>query len=238
MTSRRLRIQRLARREEKAILKRVTVLSVVSLVLTVLLFTIGISLLGKFADLLSLVFKDKEDNPGQVTSLLAPILDELPEATNGAKLNVHGFVSDGEKVEIYLSGEKVGEAEIEENRFEFEDVSLKEGENQISAKTISGDRNSESSKTVIVIFDQEEPKLEIEIPTEGQNFVGNNRVNVRGKTDKDAQVYANGFLASVDFEGNFEVFVPVSEGETSIEIKAIDSAGNTKTETRKVNFRK
>lgn len=237
MQNRRLKIERLARREEKTIIKRIFVLSFVSLALAVFIFTVGISLLGKFTDLLGLVFKGKQDVAQSVT-LQPPVLDDLPQATNSAKLVVSGFIPSGDAVEIYLDGEKDGDATVDGSKFEYEDLVLVDGENKISAKAVNGDDTSDESETVIVVLDKTDPKLEIESPTDGQTITGNNRVPVVGKTDKDAQVYANGFLASVDFDGQFEVFVPVSEGESTIEIKAIDSAGNVKVEQRKVMFRK
>lgn len=233
-----IRIQRLARREEKLILRRIISLSILSVILAIFVFTVGVSFLGKLTDLLGLVFKGKEDTTSETTAVQPPILDDLPEATNSAKLTVKGFVSDGDKVEIYLDDEKIGDTEVADSKFEYEEVTLLNGENKISAKALRADKTSDASRVAVVVLDKEEPKLEIESPTEGQTFAGNNRVLVSGKVDGDSQVYANGFLASVDFEDKFEVFVPVAEGESTIEIKAIDSAGNTKVEKRKITFRK
>lgn len=233
-----LRIQRLARREEKQVIRRIIFLSVISVVLTTFVFTVGVSLLGKFADLLDVVFPGKEDETSELITVQPPILDDLPEATNSADLEVTGFAIDGDIVEIYLDSEKLDSVEIVDGRFKYENVTLAEGENKLSVKSVRGNKTSDFSKTYVVILDKVEPKLEIESPTEGQNFIGNNRIKVLGKTDRDATVYANGFLASVDFEGKFEVLVPVAEGESEIEIKAVDLAGNTKVEKRKVVFRK
>lgn len=141
-------------------------------------------------------------------------------------------------MELFLNDDVLGEATLDGSKFVYEDLDLKSGDNTISAIAKLGENESEQSKTVTVVLDRDEPKLEIESPTEGQTFGLNNRATVSGTTDKDAQVYANGFLASVDFEGKFEVLVPIPEGESTIEIKALDSAGNTKIEKRKVNFRK
>lgn len=237
MQNRRLKIERLARREEKTIIKRIFVLSFVSLALAIFIFTVGISLLGKFTDLLGLVFVGKQDTT-QSDSLQPPVIDDLPQATNSAKLVIGGFISAGEKVEIYLDGEKDGDATVDGSKFEYEDLVLADGENKISAKAVSGDNTSDESETITVVLDKTDPKLEIESPSNDQTITGNNRIAVVGKTDKDAQVYANGFLASVDLDGQFEVFVPVAEGESIIEVKAIDSAGNVKTEQRKITFRK
>lgn len=233
-----IHIQRLARREEKLILRRIISLSILSVILAIFVFTVGVSLLGKLTDLLGLVFKGKEDTTSETGTVQPPILDDLPQATNSAKLTVKGFVSDGDKVEIYLDDKKLGDTEVADSKFEYEEVTLLNGENKISAKAVRGDKTSDASRVAVVVLDKEEPKLEIESPTEGQTFAGNNRILVSGKVDGDSQVYANGFLASVDFENKFEVFVPVVEGESTIEIKAVDPAGNTKVEKRKITFRK
>jgi|SRR3989344_2027262 len=233
-----IRIQRLAKREEKAILRRIFYLSAISIVLAVLLFTVGVSILGKFVDLLGLVFKGKDTSSSEEIILQPPVLDELPQATNSARLSVKGFVSSGDRVAIYIGDKKTADVAVSDSKFEYEDLSLTDGENKISAKTSLGDKTSDFSNVAVVVLDTGEPLLEIESPSEGQTFAGNNRVKVSGKTDLDAQVYANGFLASVNFEGKFEVLVPLAEGESEIEIKVIDPAGNTKVEKRKVTFRK
>ena len=161
------------------------------------------------------------------------------QATNSANLTISGFSQDETKVVIYNDLQNVGEAEVESGKFQFENLKLKDGQNEISAKAISkSGKESDFSGSVKIILDKEPPKLEEDTPSEGQSFSQDNRIKVSGKTDKDAQVYANGFLASVTAEGNFEVLVPVLEGETTIEIKATDDAGNTKVESRKVNFKK
>lgn len=233
------RIERLAKREERTIVRRVISLSILTIILGIFLLTLGIPILGKFADFLEIIFKK---DSGQLTSVAKapqpPSLDELPQATNSARLAVGGFSSDGEQVVIYLDGEKVTEVKVLERKFIYENLTLKDGENKISAKAVNDDKQSDFATIQTVVLDKEAPKLEIEAPSEGQYFSTNNRIRVKGSTDRDAQVFANGFLASVDSEGKFEVFVPVAEGESTIEVKAIDLAGNIKMETRKVNFRK
>ncbi|MBI2327515.1 hypothetical protein HYU92_04315 [Candidatus Curtissbacteria bacterium] len=238
MTRRITRVERLARKEEKATVKRIISLSIVSGILAIFLFTIGIQLLGKFADFLDAIFKNKEINVIDNSAIGEPKIDPLPHATNSARLAVSGFASDSNSVIIYLNGQKSGTANVEAGKFKFEDLELRSGENKVEAKAVSGGRESNFSDAWIVILDREKPTLEVEGPAEGQFFSGNNRIKVFGKAEKDTQVYANGFLASIDLEGKFEVFVPLGEGKNTVEIKAIDLAGNTKTEMRKITFRK
>ncbi|MDP2632381.1 MAG: hypothetical protein Q8P25_01520 [Candidatus Curtissbacteria bacterium] len=232
-----LRIDRLARKEERATIRRIISLTIISVVLGAIFFGLGIPFLGRSADFIGGVFHRNES--ASEDAPLPPVLDDLPDATNSAKLTVGGFSSGGKTVEIFLDGEKVGAVDISDNNFKYEDLRLEEGDNNVYAKSVSeSGKISDSSQSMVVVFDTKEPKLEIENPTEGQNFLANNRIRVNGTTDGDSQIYANGFLASTNPEGKFEVFVPVLEGETTIEIVALDPAGNKKVEKRKVNFKK
>ncbi|KKR78140.1 MAG: hypothetical protein UU23_C0003G0038 [Candidatus Curtissbacteria bacterium GW2011_GWA1_40_9] len=199
--------------------------------------TVGISALGKFADLLGIVFTHEEQNTDENSKLTSPILNTLPVFTNDDNIKVSGFSPTGEKVEIYLDGDKVGEVILESGRFEY-DLTLKTGENEIAARTTSGARQSELSSSVIVNFDKTVPKLEVTNPSEGQSFYGDNKVPVEGKTERDAQVFVNGFLANVDSDGNFDVIIPIPEGDSELEVKALDDAGNTNIVKISVNIRK
>jgi len=234
------RLERFARREEKATLKRIVYLSIFSIILAVLLFTLGIPFLGKFVDVLDIFFKDKNESQlSSSDSPRPPKIDDLPSATNSATLAIFGFSDESTSVAIYLDSKKIGEAQVKDGKFTYQDLILQNGENSISAKAQKGlELESDFSQVLTITLDKDEPALEVENPFEGQSFSGNNRILVSGKTDSDAQVYANGFLANIDQDGKFEVFVPILEGETTLEVKAIDEAGNVKIEKRKVNFRK
>jgi len=232
------RVQRLARKEESAIIKRIVWLTVLSVVIIILVFTVGIPLLGGFADLLGKLLGGK--NPVGVVDeggLSAPIIENLPHATNSASLVVFGFANDGKNVEVYLNSEKVGEAEVIDDKFKYEGLNLKSGENEITAKSIDSSGNtSNSSQNSKVILDTIKPEIAIVIPSDGQSFSGINKAKVEGSSEKDAEILVNGFLANVDNDGKFEVTIPLSEGENVVEAKATDAAGNTSTVLLKVNF--
>lgn len=233
------RIERLARKEEKNIIKRIFFLSVISVVLIIVIFTVGISALGKFADLTDAVFKNKTpDAKTESATLLPPILDTLADATSNPQLKISGFSSDGDKVEVYLDGENVGETPIEGGKFSYENITLKDGENELAVKAVGAGGESELSSGVKITLDKKEPTLEVTSPTDGQTFLENNRIKVAGTTEKDAQVFANGFLANVGADGKFDVTIPLTEGENQIEVKAQDEAGNVKTIKVKANFKK
>ena len=234
------RVERLARREEKLVIKRIFTLSILSIIIIAVLLTLGIPTLGKFADLLDKVFKRGAANSAQqVSNVSPPRFDQLPKHTNQQRINILGFAVDGSKVELYLDENSFGEVEIADGKFEFKDIKLANGENRIKARTLDNSgKTSDFSNEETISLDTVEPSLEVTIPVDGQTFERNNKVKVAGKTEKDAQVYANGFLANVDASGNFEVTVPLAEGENAIEVKALDEAGNSKIVGVKVNFRK
>src|SRR3990167_5023273 len=183
MLKRTTRLERLAKKEERETVKRIISLSFLSLILAILLFTLGIPLLGKFADFLDLFFKKSETVTVSKEIPNPPRLNPLFSATNSAQLTVDGFSDTGTKVVIYLNSEKAGETNIADGKFHFEDLFLKKGENRIWAKTVSFDeRESDSSQSQIIIQDLEEPQLLVETPIDNQSFSGDNRIKVLGTT--------------------------------------------------------
>jgi len=232
------RVQRLARREEKDIVKRIFFLSVVSIVLIFFLLTVGITALGKLAELTDAIFKPDEKTLSENTDLTPPILDNGSKNAKTDKYKLTGFSSGGTKVEVFNNATLVGESPIESGKFEYE-LTLIEGENEITAKTLDESGNeSELSDPIIVTFDKTDPKLEVTSPTDGQSFYSNNRIPVEGKAEVDSEVFVNGFLANISVDGSFDVIVLLPEGDSEIEVKAVDRAGNEKVIKIKVNFRK
>ena len=233
------RVQRLARKEESAVIKRIFWLSVLSIVIVIVIFTIGIPLLGRFADLLDNIFGNNSNTVSEGEAPLPPVVDTLPENTNQRTITVSGFSTNSSRVEIYNFGQLVNETNVNNSKFEFIDFRLSEGENKLSFKNFSADgKSSDFSQEIVIVFDNKPPDLEVENPTDGQIFLQNNKIKVNGKTENNAQVFANGFLANVSADGNFEVSIPLVEGENKIEIKAQDDAGNTTIKELKVEFKK
>lgn len=232
------RVQRLARREEKDIVKRIFFLSVVSIILIFFLLTVGITALGKLAELTDAIFKPDEKTVSEKVALTPPILDTDSDVVNNEKIKITGFSSSGSRVEIFSNAAKVGDAVLESGRFEYE-LMLQKGENEVNVKTLDDLGNaSELSTSIIITFDSTEPKLEVTSPTDGQSFYSNNRVPVEGMAEVDAEVFVNGFLANISADGSFDTTIPLPEGDSEIEVKAVDSAGNEKLLKIKVNFRK
>lgn len=234
------RVNLLTKKEERTQVRKSFMLAFISIIIAFLIFSYGIGVLSGFAEILNKIFTNDKDSQTERSDLLQPpILDELPQATNSAKIKISGLSFQGKKALVFLNGEKVSETEVSADRFLFDDFSLKDGVNEIKAKSV-GENNLESDFSVAftIVLDKKEPEFIVDSPTEDQSFSGNNRISVKGKVEEDAQVLANGFLANVNTEGNFEVFVPLNEGDNEIEIKAIDIAGNIKSQKIKVHFSK
>lgn len=229
----------LSRRDEKKRVKKTIYLGLASLALLGFLVFFGVPILGKFADFLDVVFgKKAADNSAlQAGALPPPQLDQLPEATNGASLKVTGFAQYGE-IEVYLNGDKAGLAKVDGGKFSYDDLKLKNGSNDVKVRLLAEGKQSDFSVPTKVTLDTEDPSLAITSPTPDQNFSGVNRIQVSGTTEKDVQVYANGFLANVETDGSYEVFVVLKEGDNDIEVKAVDSAGNSTTQKVKVKYSK
>lgn len=232
------RVQRLARKEEGDIIKRIVLLSILCVIIIILIFTIGVPVLGGFADLLGRVLGNKNSTDiSQQLIPTPPILESLPSATNSASIAVSGFASDGNKVEIFLNSTKVGEADVAAGKFNYESVNLTNGDNEISAKSLStSGKESDFSQTSKVTLDTTSPKLTVDNPSDGQSFSGISKIVVEGTSDPNDEVLANGFLAKVGSDGKYEVTIPLSGGDNTIEVKAIDNAGNTTVVKVKVSF--
>src|SRR3990167_2179685 len=113
-----LRINRLAEKEEEATAKRIFVLSLVSGLLAIFMFTLGIPLLGKFADFLELILGSRDQSQSQNEKIVSiPNLEPIPAATNSATIDIKGFSSEGNAVEIYLNNNPAAKAEIEGGNF-------------------------------------------------------------------------------------------------------------------------
>lgn len=154
----------------------------------------------------------------------------LPEATNSAKLVVEGYTEGLAKVTLLNNGESVGEKDASpDGTFNF-DVQLTSGENYlvVTATDSAGNTSDQVNKTVN--YDNEEVEITITSPAANQEFFGegNQNIDVVGKVSKvDSHVTVNNAFARVDKDGNFSIRHRLPTGESSIEVKATDSAGNT-----------
>ncbi len=175
-------------------------------------------------------------------AIAPPVLNIPFEATNSSPIQIKGYSSSNSQVEIYVDDELKSTVQTQsDGSFVSDDIELSVGRNNITGKTVDGkDNKSYSSKNIVVIFDNEKPKLEITSPQDNQEIVGGDKkVKVSGITDPNdaAVVTINGTRIILNSDGGFTQTLEIGEGETNFNIKAIDNAGNLTELNRKVTWK-
>lgn len=177
--------------------------------------------------------------PSDQTTLAPPVLNIPYEATNTAQIDIAGYASPGAKVGLFLDDDKKQTVDVSgDGSFKFSDVSLSLGTNNIYGKSID-EKNQESlpSKTLVIIFDNEKPNLDISEPADNTIINGGEKkVKISGKTEAGVLVYVNGNQVIVDKDGNFATIQDLNEGDNNFDIKATDAATNSNEVSRKVIF--
>lgn len=233
---------RLRKQEEVKTLKQALIFFGLTIGLILFFIFVGLPFLIRFSVFLGnlrtktpLVEEKKADTVAPV----APRLKPLPEAINEEQIKISGFSEAKSQVAILLNGQKIQEIETDENgEFSSHPLSLRKGENEIKtyAQDEAGNKSSLSG-TIFIIFDDEEPILEITQPQEGEMFYGaKNKIEIKGKTEEGARIFINETLTIVDLAGEFSKIIALGEGENTIKIKAEDKAGNTSEKEIKVSY--
>ncbi len=173
------------------------------------------------------------------STLAPPVLNIPYEATNTAQIDITGYGSPGAKVELFLDDDKKQTVDVsDDGSFKFSDVALSLGTNNIYGKTLDEkDQESLPSKTLIIIFDNEKPALNISEPEDNKTINGGEKkIKISGKTETGVSVYINGNQVIVDKDGNFTTTLDLNEGDNNFDIKATDAANNSSAISRRVVF--
>ena len=171
----------------------------------------------------------KTINPTDQVTLAPPVLNIPYEATNTAQIDIAGYATPNSKVEIFLDDDKKQTIDVsEDGSFNFKDISLSLGTNNIYGKSVD-EKEEESlpSKTLVIIFDNENPTLNISEPEDNKVIQGGDKkVKISGKTEVGINVFINGNQVIVNMDGNFSTTQDLNEGDNDFNIKAIDKAAN------------
>ncbi|MEW5760891.1 MAG: right-handed parallel beta-helix repeat-containing protein [Candidatus Thermoplasmatota archaeon] len=148
-------------------------------------------------------------------------INSLPEYTNKKELRIEGEVEEG--TNVFVNGTLV---EVENNIFSYT-ILLEEGNNTIiiEAKDSAGNIKKIERK---IILDTIAPN--IEITKSDINETKEKEILIEGKTEKDAKIYVNEDEVEVDENCYFSYKILLVNGENKIKIRALDRAGNEKTE--------
>ncbi len=157
--------------------------------------------------------------------------------TNHDKITISGYLVEDYPHQITLSGGSTGPVpgKITGNSFYFKDILLSEGENAFTLNCQDKAGNS-SQSNITVTRDSQPPQLTVQQPLNNA-VLPYGSVLVKGTASDNEnnlkEVRVNNYLCPVD-NTEFSLVLNLAEGPGLIEIKALDLAGNLKTETLQV----
>lgn len=158
------------------------------------------------------------DNRGPILALITPNTKEIITETN---VEFVLEVKDTDIEEVTVNGTPAKE---QKPGFYHAKVDLPEGEHKVElfAKDKAG---NETKETVEVNVDTTPPELEATV-----------KVVVEGKTEAGSEVYVDGTKADVNMFGAWRVELKVKKGQKTVEVIAIDKAGNKKVEEKPIGL--
>lgn len=230
---------RFVRSEEKKNLRRSLVLGLITLALIIIFFFFGLPLIAKITGFLADLRKTSTPIESQDTTPPAPPrFNPVPESTNQIKLEISGFTEPGLTVFLTVNGQEKEILSNADGQFLYT-FQLVKGENTLSAYAKDGAGNkSQKSDTVKIIFDDENPSLEITSPKDGDSFFGakQRQVVIEGKTEEEAELTINDRFVLIEDDGIFAFTTTLSEGENTFNLKVRDKADNLTEKTIKMSF--
>ncbi|MFH0979865.1 MAG: hypothetical protein V1803_02900 [Candidatus Roizmanbacteria bacterium] len=227
---------------QKNKLKRTITVFIILLIITLLLiFTVGFKLLLNSSVFIAGLFsKSSAPALNKTTDIYGSIsIDNIPTATNSAKFIISGSVVNYDKLEFFLNDEKVKDVDLKAgDTFSEEIGDLVQGANKVYIKAIESESKSKkTTNTYSILFKDLKPKLEISQPQD-KDKVSQSEILLKGMTDKEVFVRVNDLPVVVDVNGNFQTTIRLKEGDNTINIVALDIAGNSEIKTLTVIYQK
>lgn len=224
--------------EEKKSLRQAAFFLVLTLLLILGVFFLGIPLFIKLA----VTFGNKSTTTPsggltQNVSLSQPRLVPLATATNSASLTLSGFSIPDAKIKIYLNNVSLKEVKADKNgEFSSNSINLREGSN--SLKIVANIDNKDSEPyTTSIIYSNTSPSLEITSPKDNASYFDKDKeISVEGKTDQNCIVTVNNHMAIVNDDGSFSTMISLNEGDNTLRIVSQNEAGNQTAKEIKVTY--
>lgn len=197
------------------------------------------SVIGGVGLINNIVKPSKKITQTNYDSFAPPVINIPFEATNTGQINISGFAAANSKVRLFIDDEEKDTTESSsDGSFEFRDVSLVIGTNNIYGKTLD-EKGVESlpSKTLKVFYDNDKPNLSISEPEDGKTVQGGDKkIIIKGKVDPDVKIYINDSRIIIGSDGNFSSEQLLNEGDNTFTVKAINSVANETVIVRKVTY--
>ncbi len=141
-----------------------------------------------------------------ITETSIPFVVEVKD-TDVDTVTIHGVAAKETKPSIYEAT-----------------VDVPEGEQEIEIVAVDQAGN-ESREKVNLNVDTTPPELEATV-----------KVVVEGKTERGSQVFVDGKEADVSMTGSWRIELQVKKGQKTVEVVAIDEAGNKRTEQKSIGL--
>lgn len=230
---------RLSAVEEKKNIKRARNYIILSIIAVIILIVFGLPLLVKFAGFVGdLAKSDKPVEINDITPPAPPHFDEIPDFVNKETLDVNGTSESGATVKIRANNNDYEVVANNEGRFNFL-FNLKTGENSIDAVAVDlAGNTSTQTQTYKIIFDNNEPEIEIESPKNGGTFYGSSQkqLTIKGSVNEVAEITINDRFVALKDDNTFVFNTSLNEGSNEFKIKAVDESGNEVETSFSVNF--
>ncbi|MEO6509092.1 MAG: hypothetical protein ABIO02_03995 [Patescibacteria group bacterium] len=219
---------RLEQHKQKIFYQKVALMVGILLVLLAFVFFIGFQVILKSSGFVGTIGSKSETDSSDVDNFFGTLnVDDLPIATNSAKLMISGSVDDFDKLEFYINDKKVDSSPADTDTFNEIIGNLTKGKNEIYVKALTNDKkHSKTSPILSITYTNEKPLLEITSPGDNAK-VNKSEVKIEGKTDKGVEIKINDLPTVVDAQGSFQQAITLKEGENKIHVVAQDDAGNT-----------
>jgi len=229
---------RLIRKQDEEITKKTVVLGGVTVLIFIAVLVFGLPLLIKLSVLLGNAKSQSKDNQEKLLPPLPPRLVLNFEATNSAKFSIYGVAEPNVEVELLKDDLSLGKNTVDEKGgFSFTGITLEKGGNTFTAiASKEKEGQSELSKAVTIIYDDQPPSLVMTNPVEDKLTVESSDFDIVGKSDKGVSVVINGKLATVDDEGGFKLKVQLNAGKNNMEIVIRSLAGNVTKKTIELTY--
>jgi len=221
--------------QEKQIYRRLTIIGGLTLVLLLIIWLWGLTFIRIIGGLGTKPTQDDSSQNNISLPLQKPTLSDLPEFTNQDKITISGTANAEANIALTVNGIQVSKTVADASGFfSFADISLKDGLNIIKV-TASNKAGESQEEKALVTLDKQPPNLVVSTPSDGQTFPKDTKVvTIKGTSESDATVFVNSMQTILDQNGGFTYSLDVSAGETKIEVKATDKAGNNKVINLKV----
>ncbi len=233
------RPSRLTRLEIKNAYKRILLSLLATVIIVLSLVFLGVPAMIKVSVFMgNLKSGDSGTSQEDTTSPYPPRLEASYTATNSATVAVSGYAEPGTSLEVFLNSKSLKKFLVgSDGQFDLPGVTLREGENKITAiaKDTAGNA-SKPSEPLVITYKNKPPMVEISEPQEGQSFNGDKNIKISGKTEPGSSVYINGRFVVVGDDGSFTFSLPLNQGENTLQIVVTDIAGNQTTVERKVTY--